>query len=72
MKLWCPLCKRKVEVKNVSERMVLINHGSRKMAEGIDMKGHRVAQFIPTNPTIVPAKKVHRKKRKVIRTYMDV
>jgi hypothetical protein len=61
MKLYCPLCKRKVEVTNVSERMVLVNHGYRKLAEGTDAKGHKVAQFVSANPAPIVKKK--KKKR---------
>jgi len=57
MKLYCPICRRKVEVANVSERTVFINHGTRKMAEGMDAKGHKVAQFISANPKPAPKKK---------------
>jgi hypothetical protein len=63
MKLYCPLCKRKVEVKDATERIVTVNHGQRKMMEGTDAKGHNVAQFVSMNPEpIKPV--VRRKKRK--------
>jgi hypothetical protein len=63
MKIWCALCRKKVEVSNFTERVVPINHGSRKMVEGIDSKGHRVAQFVSMNPAVV-AKSVKRKPKK--------
>jgi hypothetical protein len=72
MKIWCNLCKRKVEVSNFTERIVPINHGSRKLVEGTDSKGHRVAQFVSMKVTPVAKKTVVRKKRKVRRDIFGV
>lgn len=62
MKLYCPICRRKVEVKNPSERIVTINHGQRKMMEGMDAKGHKVAQFVSMKPQV--AKPVRKKTKR--------
>jgi hypothetical protein len=63
MKIYCPLCRRKVDVKNPSERIVPINHGTRKMVEGIDAKGHKVAGFVSMNPPPpVKRKKVNKRR----------
>jgi hypothetical protein len=71
MKIWCNLCKRKVEVSNFTERIVPINHGSRKLVEGTDSKGHRVAQFVSMKVTPTTSRPV-RKKRKVRRDIFGV
>jgi hypothetical protein len=68
VKIYCPLCRRKVEVKNPSERIVPINHGTRKMVEGIDAKGHKVAGFVSMAVIAPPVAKpfaVRKLKRKV-------
>ena len=73
MKLWCPLCRRKVEVNNAQTRTVLVNHGSRMLAEGTDSKGHKVAQYVSANPAkSAPVRKVVRHKRKKIRGLIDL
>jgi hypothetical protein len=64
MKLYCPICRRKVEVKNPSERIVTINHGTRKMVEGVDAKGHKVAGFVSMNPVPVKPKRKKAVRRK--------
>jgi hypothetical protein len=64
MKLYCPICRRKVEVKNPTERIVPINHGQRKLMEGMDAKGHKVAQFVSMKPQVAkPTRKRKAKKR---------
>jgi hypothetical protein len=64
MKIHCPLCGRKVEVKTItSERVVPTNKGPRKMVEGIDAKGHKVAGFVSMNPP-PPVKRKKAKKRR--------
>jgi hypothetical protein len=60
-----------MDIKNPSERIVTINHGTRKMVEGIDAKGHKVAGFVSMTviappPTMKPmASTVRKPKRKV-------
>jgi len=64
MKLYCPLCKKKVEVKDYTERIVQVNHGQRRMVEGKDSKGHNVAQFISMNPKPEPIRRKRKKREK--------
>jgi hypothetical protein len=77
LKIWCPLCRKKVEVTNFTERIVPVNHGSRKQVEGTDSKGHRVSTFasMKVTPVSVSKKVVSRpvrKKRKVRRDIFGV
>ena len=73
MLLWCPLCRKKVEVSNAKTRQVLVNHGSRMLAEGTDSKGHRVAQYVSANPAkSAPIRKTVKHKRKKIRGLIDL
>ena len=73
MLIWCPLCRRKVEVNNFTERIVTVNHGSRKLVEGKDSKGHSVSTYASMKPQpTTPVRKIRRKKSRRIRTYMDV
>jgi hypothetical protein len=75
MLLWCPLCRKKVEVSNAVTRQVLVNHGSRMLAEGTDSKGHKVAQYVSANPSKVAPKRVStvkRHKKKKIRGLIDL
>jgi hypothetical protein len=60
-----------MDVKNPIERIVTTNKGSRKMVEGIDAKGHKVAGFVsmavaapkPMTSTVrKPKRKVRNKK----------
>jgi hypothetical protein len=62
MRIYCPLHHSKVEVKDFTTRIVTVNHGQRKMVEGIcpTHKTH-VAMYVPMNPP-PPAPKKKRKK----------
>jgi len=62
MKIYCPLCHKKVEVENPVIRDIQANYGTRKMAEGMCPKHHKpVATFISSNPQ--PEKKVAKKRK---------
>ena len=67
MKIWCNLCRRKVEATNIVERIVPVNHGSRKLVEGTDSKGHKVATYVSMKaPTPSAVKRtIKRKKRSI-------
>jgi len=70
MKIWCPLCRKPVEVgDNYTTEDVLVNHGTRKRANSVCPKHHKpISGFISTKPAPPPAK---RKKRRKARNPWD-
>jgi len=67
MMIYCPKNGKKVEVRNFTERIVTINHGQRKLVEGVcPTHGTKVAMYVPMNTSMpsssAPKRVIHKRK----------
>ena len=69
MKIYCPLHRKKIDATNITERIVNVGHGQRKMIEGFcPTHKIKVATFASVNALVPQTKSrtVRKKRRRAV------